>query len=162
MDFLVFSDSHGHPDALQAAIDRQLRTPDSIFFLGDGLRDTEELSVGRSHLFAVRGNCDLVWDPSIPTEQLLPFGEHRILITHGHLFGVKGGLGGLITHAAELKADVVLFGHTHHPIALTLSADETSLGRPMHLFNPGSIGYDACFGTLTLRGEDVLLSHGRL
>lgn len=162
MDFLIFSDSHGRPDAIQTAIDRQLRAPDSIFFLGDGLRDTEALLTGRSHLFSVRGNCDFVWDPSIPSEQLLPFGEHKILITHGHLFGVKGGLGGLIAHAAELGADIVLFGHTHQPLALSLSEDETPIGRPMHLFNPGSIGYDGSFGTLTLRGQDVLLSHGRI
>lgn len=147
---------------MQQAIDRQLRAPDSIFFLGDGLRDTDALRTGRSHLFAVRGNCDLVYDPTIATEQLLPFGEHKLLLTHGHLTGVKGGLGGLIARAAELGADVVLFGHTHQPLALTLRADETQLGRPMHLFNPGSIGYDGCFGTLTLRGQDVLLSHGRI
>lgn len=162
MDFLIFSDSHGRSDAMQAAIDRQLHAPDSIFFLGDGLRDAETLLTGRSHLFSVRGNCDFVWDPSIASEQLLPFGEHKILITHGHLFGVKSGLGGLIAHAAQLGADITLFGHTHQPLAISLSQSETPLGRPMYLFNPGSIGYDGSFGTLTLRGENVLLSHGRI
>lgn len=147
---------------MQAVIDRQLRAPDSIFFLGDGLRDADSLRTGRSHLFSVRGNCDFVWDPATPTEQLLPFGEHKILMTHGHLLGVKGGLGTLIAHAAALGADVVLFGHTHLPIARSLTADETPLGRPMYLFNPGSIGYDGCFGTVTLQGENVLLSHGQI
>lgn len=162
MDFLIFSDSHGRSDPMQAAIDRQLRAPDSIFFLGDGLRDTEVLHTGRSHLFSVRGNCDLFWDPTVATEQLLPFEGHTILITHGHLYGVKSGLGGLISQATRLGADVVLFGHTHEPLCTTLSTEESPLCRPMYLFNPGSIGYSGRFGTLTLRGNDVLFAHGRI
>ncbi len=162
VEFLIFSDSHRQYGAMQTAIDRQRRTPDAILFLGDGLSDTDRLSLGHSQLFAVRGNCDLYWDPSVKTEELLSFEGHRILITHGHHYGVKGGLGALIAHAAECGADVVLFGHTHEPICTVIPADKTPIGRPMHLFNPGSIGQDGSFGTLTLRGGDVLLSHGRV
>jgi predicted phosphodiesterase len=107
-----------------------------------------------------------MWDPSIPTEQLLPFGKHKILITHGHLFGVKGGLGGLIAHAAELGADIVLFGHTHEPTERVIPAgtvvDGAVLSRPIYLFNPGSIGVGPIysFGLLSFNGGEVLPSHG--
>jgi putative phosphoesterase len=145
---------------MQTALGRQRRAPDGVLYLGDGLADTDRLSFGYSQLFAVRGNCDLYWDPSIKTEELLAFEGHRILITHGHLYGVKSGTGALIAHAAECGADVVLFGHTHKPICTVIPADKVPLGRPMYLFNPGSIGQSGSFGTLTLRGDNVLLSHG--
>ena len=162
MEFLIVSDSHRRFGAMQAALDRQRRAPDGILFLGDGLADTDRLALGHSQLFAVRGNCDLYWDPAIKTEELLTFEGHRILITHGHLYGVKSGMGALIARAKKCGADVVLFGHTHEPTYTVISADESAIGRPMHLFNPGSIGQDGSFGTLTLRGKDVLLSHGRV
>lgn len=162
VEFLIFSDSHGRFGAMQAALDRQRRAPDGVLFLGDGLADTDRLSLGHSQLFAVRGNCDLYWDPSVKTEELLGFEGHRILITHGHHYGVKDGTGALISHAAECGADIVLFGHTHEPIYTVIPAGKALLDRPMHLFNPGSIGQRGSFGTLTLRGGDVLLSHGRV
>jgi predicted phosphodiesterase len=87
-------------------------------------------------------------------------------LTHGHEWGVKGGLGALIAHAADVGADIVLFGHTHAPTLQTIAVGEqigkTVLSRPMYLFNPGSIGYDGSFGTLTIKGETVLFGHGRL
>lgn len=162
MELLIFSDSHGRHAAMQTAIDHQLRAPDSILFLGDGLRDVDRLTLGRSHLFAVRGNCDLYWDPTIQTDELLPFEGHKILMTHGHLYGVKSGYGALIAHAAKLGADVVLFGHTHEPMHTIIPTDTTALCRPMHLFNPGSIGGNGSFGVLTLRGNDLLFSHGQV
>jgi putative phosphoesterase len=39
----------------------------------------------------------------------------RLLYTHGHLFGVKGGLDKLQKLAKENDAKIVLFGHTHRP-----------------------------------------------
>ena len=163
MEFLIFSDSHGRATAMHEALARQVRDPDAILFLGDGLRDAEWLDSGGSALFMVRGNCDWFGGGDTPDEQTLPFEGHKLFLTHGHLYGVKGGIGALIAHAATLGADVVLFGHTHQPVCQTLPAGETvgatKLSRPMHLFNPGSIGAGS-FGTLTLRGETVLFSHG--
>ena len=167
MEFLIFSDSHGSASNMSLALDRQIKTPDAILFLGDGARDLDRLFVCDTPIWAVRGNCD--WassDYADKTERLLYFEGHTILLCHGHEWGVKGGLGALIAHAAEVGVDIVLFGHTHVPTLTTIAAGETVgkkvLSRPMHLFNPGSIGYDGSFGTLTLKGESVLLSHGKL
>lgn len=164
MELLIFSDSHGQSDGMLRALDAQLRRPSGICFLGDGLRDLDALG-DAIPVYAVRGNCD--WDSAsavYPTEQVLCFEGHTLLLTHGHTYGVKGGVGALIVQAAEIGADIVLYGHTHSP-ALELIPAGTQIGnrvleRPMYVFNPGSVGYDRSFGALLLRGDTVLLSHG--
>lgn len=164
MELLIFSDSHGRTDGMLWALDAQLRRPNGICFLGDGLRDLDALDDATA-VYAVRGNCD--WDSaaaSYPSELLLHFEGHTLFLTHGHTYGVKGGVGALIAHAADVGADIVLFGHTHEPLSETIPAG-TQIGnrvleRPMYLFNPGSIGYEHSFGTLLLSGDAVLFSHG--
>ena len=172
MELLIFSDSHGNADGIRQAIARQPRRPDAVCFLGDGLREVERLELSNTLLYAVRGNCDWSHSDQTPwTERTLYFEGHTILLTHGHLHGVKAGLGGLVSYAASVGADVVLFGHTHRPTERVLPAGtqvgERILERPMYLFNPGSVGYDEdgegrSFGTLTLQGDAVLFAHGRL
>ena len=175
MEFLIFSDSHGRTDGMELALSRQLRRPDGVFFLGDGLRDLERLDLGGNLLYDVTGNCDwfscFCGEGNVPMERVISLEGHKILMTHGHLFGVKGGYGGLLAHAVEVGADIVLSGHTHVPHQEVLPAGEfvgnTALERPLYLFNPGSIGQNAdgagfSFGTLLLRGDTVLFSHGRI
>ena len=170
MELLIFSDSHGNIHAMQNALARQIKSPDAICFLGDGLSDIEKLDAPRSLLYTVRGNCD--WGrlgDGYPTERQIELEGHKLLLTHGHLYSVKSGCGALLSYAARIGADIVLFGHTHTPVSLMLPAGETvgecCLSRPLYLFNPGSIGstYEGgSFGTLTLRKETVLLSHGKI
>ena len=167
MELLIFSDSHGRAENMSIAIDRQVKSPYAILFLGDGARDLDRLFLVDTPLWAVRGNCDwMSSDLADKTERLLYLEGHTVLMTHGHEFGVKGGLGALIAHAAEVGADIVLFGHTHVPTLQTVAVGErigkTTLSRPMYLFNPGSIGYDGSFGTLTIKEDTVLFGHGSL
>ncbi len=169
MELLIFSDSHGRADGMQAALARQIGHTDAICFLGDGLRDAESLGFP---LYAVRGNCD--WESGFslyPIEMTVEAEGHKLLLTHGHTYGVKGGYGALLAHAADIGADIVLFGHTHRPheevIPTGTALSGVVLSRPLYLFNPGSIGYnedgEGCsFGTLLLRKGTVLLSHGRI
>ena len=167
MDALIFSDSHGRTRAMYAARDRQISPPDAVFFLGDGLRDTELLAYEAKAFYAVRGNCD--WFSSYddtPNERIVSFAGLRILMTHGHAYNVKSGLGALLIRATAVDADLVLFGHTHEPICECIPAGTViggkELPRRMHLFNPGSVGMEGSFGTLTVRGGELLLSHGSL
>ncbi len=170
MEFLIFSDSHGASRSMEEVLARQVRSPDAILFLGDGLRDLGRAELFGSSVFAVRGNCD--WTSKspdgseVPNECLLQWEGHRLLLTHGHLYQVKYGYGALIAHAATVGAELVLFGHTHVPLDERVCAGETvggvRLERTVHLFNPGSLGQDGSFGCLSLRGETVLFSHGRL
>ena len=172
MTLLILSDSHGRPDSVEEAI-RRVR-PDGILFAGDGLRDLTRIGELPCPLWAVSGNCD--WSSSLilngrsleaRDEELITVEGIRILLLHGHKYGVKGGLLPATYRAMEKEADILVFGHTHTPMELhLLPDDERSLVpvlRPLTLFNPGSIGSsEASFGTITIRGGQVLCGHGAL
>ena len=172
MEILIFSDSHGRVEGMKQAIARQIKRPELILHLGDGAGDLEYLSTRGIPTLSVRGNCDLFTvEGFVPEERTLDELGHRILMVHGHRYGVKGGVGALLSHAAELGADVVLYGHTHIPNEVCIPAGEVvggvALSRPLYLFNPGSIGRNEdgeglSFGTLSLTKASVLLSHGRV
>ena len=159
MEFLIFSDSHGKRNHIAEAMARQIKKPDAVLFLGDGLGDLgdrwEEIPVMR-----VRGNCDWRFPVEpVNDSEVFSFEEHRLLLTHGHLQGAKSGLGGLIAAAKVQKADLVLFGHTHRQELQVLPGEAD--GRPLYLFNPGSIAAGS-FGTLRLEPDLVLFAHGTL
>ena len=164
MELLIFSDSHGKHDGMQLAIDRQVTRVDAVVFLGDGLRDAERLLTDGATLFSVRGNCDWFADSDVESELTLNFEEHRLFLTHGHAYGVKGGIGALISHAADIGADIVLFGHTH--AACERWERVPGEERLVYLCNPGSLSEPRdgapSYGILTLQGKDALFSIGRL
>lgn len=172
MTLLILSDSHGRPDRIDEAI-RRVR-PDGILFAGDGLRDLTRCTIP-CPLWAVSGNCDWLTSPLIlngsllepESEELMTAEGIRILLMHGHKYGVKGGLGQAIARAVQLEADVLVFGHTHIPLDLHLRPDsertDFSVTKPLTVFNPGSLGdRDGSFGTLTVRGGQLLCGHGEL
>ena len=169
MEILIFSDSHGRTGGMREALARQTAPPAAVMHLGDGVRDACALELGEIPLYLVRGNCDgLLYGVQgpVPEECLTSLGGHLFFLTHGHRYGVKSGLGGLIGAAVRGGADIVLFGHTHRPLLEVLPAGNEAAGvtlsRPLYRFNPGSIGQGGgkSFGVLTLRGESVLFSHG--
>lgn len=130
MKICVCSDSHGNAYGLQTMADRE--KPDLIWFLGDGERDWTEVTLPQSLPFAaVCGNCDLF--SLEPPVREFPYLGHRILLTHGHRFGVKSGLEGLLALAGERGLDLICFGHTHQPL---IHREKGCL-----FLNPGSMGY---------------------
>ncbi|MBQ9429546.1 MAG: YfcE family phosphodiesterase, partial [Clostridia bacterium] len=146
---LVLSDIHaGAARAAEVLSSHpQVRT---VIFLGDGVSALERLFANCTDraYFAVRGNCDLFTDGVQAREALLEIGGHRIFITHGDAYGVKGGVGGLIAAAKARNADIALFGHTHR------RCEEYIPEAGLYLFNPGSIGSSRdgvySYGILTL------------
>ncbi len=163
MDILVFSDSHGRRDNIAEVIMRQVKAPDALIFLGDGLKDIDDRY--GIPIYEVCGNCDFCSDSS--TERLIELGSKRILITHGHKYFVKESFLPLISSAVNKKADVVLFGHTHECLEKRLDIQNEygiKLDKPMYIMNPGSIGYyPHSFGLITIDREGrVLMSHGSL
>ena len=169
MEILVFSDSHGRRTKIEEAIERQIKKPAAIIFLGDGLRDMTDAEVGDIPIIAVRGNCDTMnmFTMDAPDEQCIILGDKRIFITHGHRYGVKSTLTPLINEAARREADIVLYGHTHEGFERELPPENEysiKLKKPLYIMNPGSIGsYPYYFGVITVDKEGrVLLSHGRL
>lgn len=170
MEFLIFSDSHGHSSGMKLAWERQRKMPDVLIHLGDGLHDLSILPDGTQTVLRVRGNCDVLMEDA-PMESLFSAEGHLLFLTHGAKYGVKGGVGGLLLAAVESGADLVLYGHTHRPVLEVVPSGTTvgnkTLSRPVYLFNPGSIGYNSdgdgkSFGTLTLTRDTVLFSHGRI
>ncbi len=104
----------------------------------------EKLNTVADKIIAVRGNCDSEVDQMLlhfpvtaPFAQvLLP--TSRLFVTHGHLY-----------HPEKLPPlaanDVLIFGHTHLPVAQRREA--------FYFFNPGSVsipkgGFEASYGML--------------
>ncbi|MBQ7172980.1 MAG: metallophosphoesterase family protein [Clostridia bacterium] len=166
MRFLIVSDTHGNRRGIEEAVARQTDGLDGIFFLGDGTMDLfrADLPPGLP-VYAVRGNCDYPGPDAPPTECLTALLGHTLFLTHGHLFGAKSGIGGLVRAGIERGADLILYGHTHKPLEQYFPAGEKLCGsilqKPLYLFNPGSLK-NGSFGFLTLTENTVLFSHGAL
>ena len=93
----------------------------------------------------VPGNCDC--RPEEPLEKLVILGDCRVLLCHGHTYGVKTSLLAAGLKAEQDRLDAFLFGHTHKPLV-------DRRGRTLFL-NPGSIGTGLrpTYGMLTVEGN---------
>ena len=130
MKILVLSDSHGKVGKMERAVEAE--SPRMILHLGDCWRDGERLHdlFPQIPFHQVPGNCD--FRPAEPAEQLLFLEDKRVLMCHGHTYGVKQSLLTAGYTAEEQHIDLFLFGHTHKPLA-------DMRGKTLFL-NPGSIG----------------------
>ncbi len=150
MKLLIFSDSHGSTDPM-FRVTEQIR-PDRILHLGDGFHDAQALQARFPEipLEQVPGNCD--YQPTEPAERLLELDGVRILMCHGHTYGVKQSLLSLHYAAQEKGAGLALFGHTHRPFC--------DLSGSCWLVNPGSIGnrLHPAYAVIELRAGQVFPS----
>ena len=116
---------------------------DGLLFLGDGLADLTYLDLGYTPIIAVSGNCDL-FRSSAKREEILVMEGYRILMMHGHTHGAHSGIDRMVAYAAEVQADILLFGHTHVPKEQYLPRGSeiggVTLEKPLYVLNPGSIG----------------------
>jgi len=117
MRLVVISDTHGnYPAALRAV--ETIPDPDVVIHLGDFCDDVLPVQAALScTVIRVPGNCDV--GARLPRELFLHFAGTPCLICHGDAYGVKGGLSRIAERAVRLGAAVVLFGHTHIPLART-------------------------------------------
>ena len=132
MKLLVLSDTHGRIERILRLLPF-LSGLDGIVHLGDYLKDGKELARASGlPVHQVGGNCDGV---TVREEALhvleTPFG--RILLTHGHLHGVKTSPARLVYQAQEMNCVAVLYGHTHVPFYGEWDG--------IRLLNPGSISF---------------------
>lgn len=146
MKILLFSDSHGDPHEMSSAVQRE--RPDEVFYLGDGIGDLDLLRVENPDLpiTEVAGNCDELG--AGPWERVIQRQGRTFFLTHGHMYSVKSGVGGLLSEASRQGVDAVLFGHTHQPLCEKING--------MWLVNPGSIGWRCApsYGVILLeKGE---------
>ncbi len=149
MRILIFSDSHGDARDLREVL---LRHPDitDVIHLGDGNRECESIAQAFSdHTFyTVSGNCDFAC--TAPLTRLETFCGKRLMLTHGHHYGVKGGYYNIECAARERQVDLCLFGHTHVPFA--------DYADGLYLFNPGSLR-DGKYGIADISSAGIVTRH---
>ncbi len=130
MKLYVISDTHGKTAKAKKIFGR-LTDVDLLIHLGDYKKDAlcleKELSADTIY---VEGNMDGAMTAS-STSRILETEYGKILLTHGHLEGVKYGYDGLIRRCMEEGCKAVLFGHTHEPVFTEREG--------IYLINPGSL-----------------------
>ena len=125
---IVFADSHGSSEEMELVL--RLEKPEVCLHLGNDAEDILGLrrAFPETRFDAVRGNGD---SSGAQEELFTVLGKMRVLMTHGHRYGVKQTLLRAEYAARERGADILLFGHTHAPL-LTYSGTLT-------LMNPGTV-----------------------
>lgn len=131
MRFVVLSDTHGDLSRLFAAVEYiKALAPDRVIFLGDVVSDARALATEIKVPFhIVQGNCDGI--SGYPATDVVEAEGVRILICHGHQYGVSEGPQRLIWAAQERECSVALYGHTHRPELLREDG--------VLVMNPGSL-----------------------
>ena len=135
MRILVLSDSHSALSFMCYCID--LIKPNAVVHLGDYYDDAMAIEEAYPNIpfYCVPGNCDrhrnVLNAPETRVERVCGV---KLFMTHGHLHGVKLGVGSLLRGAEKTDAQAVLYGHTH-----SAHCERTENG--LWILNPGSCGY---------------------
>jgi putative phosphoesterase len=148
MRVLVISDTHGNVSRAMAA--HALSEPvDAVIHLGDGSADVDLLRATLDvPVINVAGNCDP--GSNAPREFLWECEGKRILLTHGDAYQVKSGLARLLQRSLEIRADAVIFGHTHQAVCEINSA--------VLLLNPGALAnhvHHRSYSVLNISSEGI-------
>ncbi len=146
----VIADSHNRISDYDLVLQR-LKDVEIIIHAGDLVADARDIGLAiDKKVIVVSGNCELSTEVSNETEVDLE--GWKILITHGHQYGVKAGLDRLLNRASRQRTDAVIFGHTHIPHLATY--------RKILVLNPGSIalprgGSVATYGIIKAEKESL-------
>ncbi len=144
---VVISDTHNNIRALEK-IYPVLKESDMVIHCGDGAGDLKYFPDIKEVHF-VRGNCDgLNGD-----ELLLNVEDRKILIVHGHNFGVKSTLSRLAEYAKQKGADTVFYGHNHR--AEFNEIDGITLINPGNL-SKYSVNHSYCY--VVINGKKLVYS----
>lgn len=112
MKLLVFSDSHGRREYAERMMEKESDCS-HVFFLGDGIDDAlylQQLYKDKSFIL-VRGNND--FHSAVNTEAYKYIQGVTLMSCHGHLLDVRYSLSAMLNKAAAVRANIVLYGHTH-------------------------------------------------
>ena len=113
--YLVLSDSHGETDRLERILlaAKYGEPLCGVLHLGDGFHDLDRFESLLPPIVRVKGNCDF-WSAA-PGENTLVTNVEGVpmLLTHGHLLGVRQGIEGLLYAAFSKGCRAALYGHTH-------------------------------------------------
>ncbi|MFR9189453.1 MAG: metallophosphoesterase family protein [Anaerotruncus massiliensis (ex Togo et al. 2019)] len=152
MRLIVTSDTHRDFHSLRRLVEMHRASADIFIHLGDGAQELEQAIAlyPDCKWLSVRGNCD--FGTSATLAGCFSCGPAKIFYTHGHMYSVKYGLDDLVAAAADIEANVLLFGHTHVPFV--------GYQRGMHLLNPGSLGLPrdgkSTYGVVDVTETDIV------
>lgn len=150
MRIVVFSDSHTRENNVLEIIERHKDNANLFLFLGDGNSDVDTaLMLYKSiRIERVNGNCDFY--SCYPATKIIEFAGKKILMTHGHPYGVKHGLDGLIRQAKDYHIDICLYGHTH--------IEHNEIIDDILFFNPGTSS-NGDYGIIDIENGKVMAYH---
>lgn len=137
MHVVVWGDSHipYRADELPRAFIRflQRKTPQIIICTGDlvVIDVLEKLEEFGSEVIAVRGNMDEGEAARLPLEKVLNIENIKFYVFHGHGIYPRGDIQQLHHLAKKRNADILLTGHTHHPLIRRYE--------DIIIINPGSV-----------------------
>ena len=131
MKILIVSDTHGRDEKLEAAV--AVEQPfDYLIHCGDVEgREFFIEALAECPCTIVAGNNDFFSD--LPREDEIVLEGYKIMVTHGHNYGVSMDLYGISEEAAARECEMVCFGHTHKPVI------EKKNG--VLVINPGSLTF---------------------
>ena len=136
MKILIVSDTHGRDDEFDKVLEIE-RPFDTLVHCGDVEgRDIYIEAAAECPCHIITGNNDFF--PDLPREDEFQLGPHRVFLTHGHYYGVSRDLRDLVDEAASRECDIVMFGHTHKPMA--------EMRGGIMVINPGSLSYPRQLG----------------
>lgn len=129
---IVFSDTHRKIDECINVL-RGAEGVGAVLHAGDMACDARDLASVFPDLpfYFVAGNNDFFDDS--PHERVLTLGGVKILLTHGHTYGVRYGVRELGAYAKKSGAELAVFGHTHKAF--------DGFENGVRLLNPGTMGY---------------------
>jgi hypothetical protein len=112
MKIVVVSDTHGRIEEFVDEV-KNFKKVDLIIHLGDYVEDGLNIENKTGiRTVMVKGNGDFFY-PEYKEDDILEIEGKRIFLTHGHRYNVRYGIDNLLYKGEEVKADLILFGHTH-------------------------------------------------
>jgi len=131
MKILIVSDTHGHNSDLEKVLSK-IAPIDALIHCGDVEGQEEHIeAIAGCPTYIVSGNND--YFSHLDREKEFTIAGYRILLIHGHNYGVTMTTERILEEGRGRQANIVMFGHTHRP-CLEQYEDIT-------LLNPGSLSY---------------------
>ncbi|MGL4662335.1 MAG: YfcE family phosphodiesterase [Culicoidibacterales bacterium] len=123
----IVSDNHRDDATLMKILERE-NNVDIWIHCGDSQMDIENTLMKK--FIGVRGNTD---HAPFLKEQLIEVGENKILVSHGHLYGIDFTTREIVESAKLQGAQLILHGHTHIPRDILVD--------DIRIINPGSTSW---------------------
>jgi putative phosphoesterase len=134
MKVLITSDIHGDLDKLIRL--REIETFDLHLDAGDSNLHVDNLK--RMQIISVKGNTDFF--SQLPPIRVVENYLGKIIIVHGHTQNVKYGFDLIESVANNLRADYLIYGHTHIPRIEKVNN--------ITYINPGSLRYGNTYAVI--------------